>query len=117
MAGVYTPLQFAARLRDFPREARPLIKELMDEAGKEGEDLSKRLVPVRTGALRDSIDYRSTTNRGWNFLLKVEVGADYATFVEYGTSRMSPRPFIAPGVELATAEIETAIGLMVEEYL
>lgn len=117
MPGFDEAYRFAGRLRDFPVEARPLIKSLMDVAGEEGEDLSKRLVPVRTGNLRDKIAFHATTDRGWTFLLKAEALADYATFVEYGTSRMGPRPFFEPGVEHATDEIESLIGIMVEEYL
>ena len=117
MAKIYTAERFAARLRDFPMESRPLIKTLMAEAGQEGEALSKALVPVRTGALRDSIRFRTTTERGWTFLLLAQATMDYASFVEYGTSRMAPRPYFEPGVEHAADEIETLLGLMVEEYL
>lgn len=117
MPGIYTPLTFAARLRDFPMASRPLIKELMDEAAQTGQALSQREVPVDTGTLRDSIAFRATTNHGWAFLLKAVAGADYATFVEEGTSRMPPRPFLMPGVELAADQIEVLLGEMVDEFL
>jgi len=117
MPGFDEMYRFSARLRDFPVEARPLIKSLMDVAGQEGEDLSKRLVPVRSGDLQRSIAYRNTTDRGWTFLMTAEATMDYATFVEYGTSRMGPRPFMEPGVQHAADEIEHLLGIMVEEYL
>lgn len=117
MARIYTATAFAARLRDFPMASRPLIKSLMAEAAATGEALSQRLVPVKTGALRDSIGFRSTTERGWTFLMQARANADYATFVEEGTSRMPPRPFVMPGVELAADQIEILLGMMVDEYL
>lgn len=117
MAGFEEAYRFAHRLRDFPIEARPLIKSLMDVAAQEGEDVSKRAVPVRTGHLQSRILFHATTNHGWNFLMRAEADADYATFVEEGTSRMPPQPFIAPGVEHAADEIDTLLGVMVEEYL
>ena len=117
MAGFDNLYRFAERLRDFPTESRPVIKGLLDEAAHEGETLSKALVPVRTGALRDSIAFRATTNHGWSFLLRAAASMDYATFVEYGTSRMAPRPYFNPGVERALAESELALAMAVEEYL
>ena len=117
MPGIYTPETFAARLRDFPVESRPLIKALMDDAAETGLNVATRLVPVDTGVLHDSIKFRATTNHGWAFLLKAEASADYATFVEEGTSRMPPRPFLQPGVEAAADQIEDLIGIMVDEFL
>lgn len=114
MPGIYTTTTFAARLRDFPMETRPLIKELMAEAGRTGEALSKREVPVKTGDLKNSIKFRTTTARGWSFLLMAEASMDYATYVEEGTSRMAPRPFLMPGVELAADQIEILLGEMVD---
>ena len=114
MPGIYTPTAFAARLRDFPMESRPLIKELMDEAARTGEALSKQLVPVKTGDLKRSIAFHATTNHGWTFLLQAQATMDYATFVEGGTSRMGPREFMRPGVELAADQIEILLGEMVD---
>jgi HK97 gp10 family phage protein len=117
MAGFEMMYDFAGRLRDFPVQARPLIKAAMDEAGQEGEDYSKSLVPVRTGNLQRSIVFHATTDHGWTFLLKAEVGEEYATFVEYGTSRMPPQPFFEPGVELAADRMEDLLGTMVVKFL
>lgn len=114
MPGIYTPTAFAARLRDFPMESRPLIKELMDEAARTGKVLSQKLVPVDTGDLKNSIKFHATTNHGWTFLLQAEAGMYYASFVEGGTSRMGPRPFLQPGVDLAADQIEILLGEMVD---
>lgn len=117
MAGFDEMYAFSARLRDYPAEMRPQIKATMRDAGEQGEQYSKMLVPVRTGTLRGSISFRTTSDRGWTLLLLAEATADYATFVENGTSRMAPQPFMMPGVELAAAVIEDELGLVVARGL
>jgi HK97 gp10 family phage protein len=58
------------------------------------------LAPVRTGFLQSSIDIHG---EGTGY---VEVGAsaEYAGFVEFGTSRMVARPFLRPVVEEKSRE-------------
>lgn len=114
MAGFEESYRFAARLRDFPVEARPLIKATMNEAGEEGEAYSKMLAPVRTGNLRNLIEFRAATDNGWTFLMLAAARAEYSTFVEYGTSQMAPQPFFNPGVELAADHIEDRLGFIME---
>lgn len=61
---------------------------------KEIEEKAKRFVRVRTGALRDSITAQEIHE------LEVAVGMlFYGFFLEYGTSRMPPYPFIRPALE------------------
>lgn len=112
MAGFEQAYRFSERLRDFPVEARPLIKAVMKEAGEQGQAYSKMLVPVKSGDLMRSIAFRGTSERGWSLLMKAEATVDYATFVEFGTSRMAPRPFLMPGVELAADVIDDQLGFI-----
>ena len=114
MAGFSEMYLFAERLRDFPAEARPMIKAVMNEAGDQGEAYSKMLVPVKSGDLMRSINFHPTSDRGWTLLLMAEASMNYATFVEGGTSRMPPRPFMLPGVELAADYIEDNLGLIMQ---
>jgi HK97 gp10 family phage protein len=55
------------------------------------EATAKSLVPVETGLLRGSITADVSG-------LIAEIGTDvpYAGFVEYGTSRMAPQPYMGP---------------------
>ena len=57
--------------------------------------------PVRTGYLRSTIsaDYTSTYD------IICEAEADYAQYVEYGTSRQSAQPYFEPALQIA---LETA---------
>ncbi len=52
---------------------------------------------VVSGNLRDSITARQTT-KGDKPAVMIEVKAHYASFLEFGTSRMASRPFIRPAM-------------------
>lgn len=56
--------------------------------------------PVRTGYLRSTISASSTASS-----ISCVVGADYAQYVEYGTSRQSAQPYFEPALQIA---LETA---------
>jgi len=56
---------------------------------------AKRLCPVDTGQLRNSIGY--TIRRG-EMIVSIHADQSYARFVEFGTRRMRARPFIRPAI-------------------
>lgn len=56
--------------------------------------------PVRTGYLRSTISASSTASS-----ITCMAGADYAQYVEYGTSRQSAQPYFEPALQIA---LETA---------
>lgn len=55
---------------------------------------------VETGHLRQSVQY---THEGGDH--RVGTDAPYAPPLEYGTSKMAPRPFMRPGLEAARREL------------
>lgn len=65
--------------------------------------------PVRTGYLQSTID-SVKKDEGW----AVEARAFYAGFVEYGTSRMQPRPFMEPAIEAALKDSQKIFVDMVK---
>ena len=88
-----------------PAAAR-VLKEVAEEVKTEAKDL----VPVDTGALRDSIRLIVTAKPAGN-ITRVGVRAggyevnpktgklvNYAVYVEFGTSRQSPQPYLIPAV-------------------
>lgn len=68
------------------------------------EAKSKMICPVDTGNLRGSIS--TTTGH-----LSAEIGptAEYGHFVEYGTSRMRPQPYMGPAADSELPLLEQRI--------
>lgn len=68
--------------------------QVVAKAAHDVEATAKTLAPVDTGALRNSI---STSLRG----ASAEVGptVNYAPYVEFGTSRMAPQPYMGPAAD------------------
>jgi len=65
------------------------MKEFADEV----VTVAQEIVPVKTGRLRDSIKAKVAGTGRY-----IEAGALYAEFVEFGTSKMVARPYLAPAV-------------------
>ena len=65
---------------------------------------SMQNAPVLTGFLRNSHSSRETNDGA-----QVEVGAEYAHYIEFGTSKMSARPFLRPALDEHRNEIVEAI--------
>lgn len=60
----------------------------------------RSFVPIKTGALRDSLAVKPSAGflAGSIFHVAIIAGQPYWIFVEHGTSRMEARPFIAPAL-------------------
>lgn len=59
---------------------------------------------VRTGALRRST-VTETQNALRTGIAKILIGEYYAEFLEFGTERIAPRPFVRPAVERLVGEV------------
>ena len=59
--------------------------------GATAETYAKRLCPVDTGRLRNSIAHEVEGQDAY-----IGTNVEYAPFIEYGTSRMKPRPYLRP---------------------
>lgn len=89
-----------------PAAAR-VLKDVAEDVKKE----AKELVPVDTGALRDSIRLIVTAKTAGNitrvgvraggFEINPKTGklVDYAIPVEFGTSRQTPQPYLIPAAQ------------------
>ena len=87
-------------LAQFPEELDSVIKEHLDDLGEQVYSEMTSLVPVDTGELRDSIGYTVSGEGELNF----EATADYAGFVEYGTTRMVAQPYFNPPLDKLRSE-------------
>lgn len=69
-----------------------------DMLGRLCEDIAtdaRRLAPVLTGDLRNSIDVLGVSN-GVGRVGAGDASVDYAAYVELGTRKMAPQPFLRP---------------------
>lgn len=76
---------------------------IVRKAAFDVERIAKLLVPVDTGFLKNSIHTMVQTNSfhtfGGAIVAEVVAGAEYAGFVEHGTSRMAPQPYMQPALD------------------
>lgn len=71
---------------------------------------SKAFCPVDTGNLRASIS-TGFTGDGRFGVMEAEIGptAEYAAYVEYGTSKMAPAAYMGPAFDRHAGELVTAL--------
>ena len=83
----------------------PVARDLAHRAAKVAESAKEHATgrpgpEVRTGHLRDSITWRLRKD-DTGLYADVEAEAEYALFVEEGTRKMRPYPFLRPALEAA----------------
>lgn len=71
-------------------------KTMLDAVGRAGASFVKAQTPVKTGALRSSIEYR--VDKDSIFVGSTLTDEDYPIFMEKGTSRAVAQPYIFPGI-------------------
>jgi len=89
------------------------LAEALDEIAEKIRDDAKSFVPVDTGALRKSIrvekkgklEVRVAAGGGGVINPRTGREVDYAGYVEFGTSRASPQPYMQPALEKNRDEI------------
>ena len=73
---------------------------------------AKTLAPVDTGNLRNSI---TTDARQGDLVAVVEATASYSAYIEWGTSKMQPQPFMQPAQDRNTEPFMQALAQLIEE--
>jgi len=92
---------------------RKKIIDALNEASIQAYTTAKQLVPVRTGNLFRSIKlekkspFEHVVSAGWP--TKEKGKPYYAPFVEYGTRRMAPRPYMRPAAEKAVQVLKSKL--------
>lgn len=91
---------FAASLREAQPRVGAKAAQALRAGGARIERSAKINAPVDTGNLRASINTTSTGDgRRGRMTVRVGPTANYAPYVELGTSRMAPQPFLGPAVD------------------
>lgn len=70
------------------------VEAALEECGLVAEGYAKKKCPVDTGRLRNSISHTTHENAAY-----IGTNVEYAPYVELGTSRMKPQPYLKPAVE------------------
>ena len=93
-----------SNLEQLGTEMVEAMEQAMYESGKHMQEEAKRVVPVRTGRLRDSIQSRSDATTAI-------VGTDvpYGKYVELGTRKMAAQPYLHPAAEKSAEFFKTSI--------
>ncbi|WP_048680509.1 HK97-gp10 family putative phage morphogenesis protein [Kocuria sp. HSID16901] len=96
---------FAARVGRAPSQAESQVSAALTTSAAHIVTEAKTRAPVRTGFLRGSIAVVPIGR------LSVSVGAtaNYAAYVEQGTSRMAARPYMRPALEKELPVLKSAL--------
>ncbi|ACZ29571.1 phage protein, HK97 gp10 family [Xylanimonas cellulosilytica DSM 15894] len=107
--------RLAADLRDVAAQAGPVVDLVVRKTAFDIERDAKILAPVDTGNLRTSI---STDVAATNSTVSAEIGptANYGLFLEVGTSRMAPRPYMGPALDRNTPAFDAAMAQIVDRF-
>lgn len=84
------------------------VEKAMGKACALIEKGAKEECPVRTGRLRNSISYEVERD-GDTIIGIVKASAPYAQYVEYGTVKQKPQPFLRPALEKNKHNIDDII--------
>lgn len=84
------------------------MESIILSAGESVKNSAQSMCPVDTGKLRDSISVSAEGNKA-----VISANTDYAAYVEFGTSKMPPKPFLVPSLIGNSDAILKAIGEMI----
>lgn len=73
------------------------LEEWLEEIASAVASVAQGLCPVLTGNLRRSITWEVKRDGG-KVVAIIRAEANYAIYVELGTGRMDPRPFLRPAL-------------------
>lgn len=85
-----------SNLVNLGEDVRRRLLQVIIQTGDDIVKDARSLVPVKEGNLHDSI-YSEPVGDGYE--IEVGAGMDYAGYVEFGTSRQSPQPYLVPAIE------------------
>lgn len=102
--------QLAARMEASRRMIGQRAARVVRRSAAQVEALSKQNAPVDTGNLRNSIT-TIMQGDGRFATMQASIGptAHYGGYVEYGTSRMAPQPYLGPALDAVKPEFEAAM--------
>lgn len=100
-------VRWTVEVNNLPRIRKSMATNaarIVAKAALDIEAIAKTRAPVDTGNLANSIRARKISDTRW----RVEVGAEYGLYVEYGTVRSGPRPYFMPAVDRVLPQFHKA---------
>lgn len=106
----------SVELGTVPKVVGQLAKTVVKKTAKDIESTAKTLAPVDTGFLRSGIkttDLRNVSQESPS--AEVVASASYSPYLEFGTSRMAPQPFMRPAADKHADAFEQAMAQIIEK--
>lgn len=105
-------MAISVKVEDHSEEVKQALEQAKERAleaiGLAAEGYAKLKTPVDTGRLRNSISHAVSGDSAY-----IGTNVEYAPYVEMGTVKMSPRPYIKPAVTEHINEYK----VLAEQYL
>lgn len=101
--------KLAADLRKAGPESQRLAAAAIRKGAADIIAGAQQRVPVDTGATKNSIGADIATS-GTTVQAVVGPTTHYAPYLEYGTRRMAPRPFMGPAADQVLPSVEEALA-------
>ncbi len=115
---IENPGDIARLLQTLPPEIFDRVQQVLANGAIRVAERARELVPVRTGHLLASIrpDLGDIEDSSEAFSpIQVVADTEYASFVEFGTSKMEAEPFLGPAVEEIEPEIMEEVDAILAE--
>lgn len=111
--------KLTADLSKAPRNVGNGAQVVVRKSLVDGVAAAKNRVPVDTGNLKGSIGHSDLRTVGSTGSIGGEFGptAEYGPYVEHGTSRMAPQPFMGPAADHIAPGFEQAMARLAQEAL
>ena len=114
MTGYDDLLKLSADLGKASYEVTRKAQLVVAKTAHDIEADAKSLAPWDTGTLRNSI---STTIGAGGLSAEIGPTVDYAPYLEYGTRRMPPQPYMGPAAERRAEPFVKAVESLGGEFL
>lgn len=99
-------IEFKSHKDEVLQQLTRAVEKALEECGLIGEGYAKKICPVDTGRLRNSISH---TVRETEQAAYIGTNVTYAPFVELGTRRQKAQPYLKPAVADHSAQYKKII--------
>ena len=106
----------AAQLNAAAAKSPELVQAVLEKTAGDVQGDAQALAPVDTGNLRSSIS-RDVTRDADGITAEVGPTASYGAYVEFGTSRNPPQPYLRPALDRRVPMLEQALTQIAGDVL